>query len=300
MPRAPAKGDVKQTSTHAAAARPNRAGAKPGGVKYRSRAVHATFWLLAAFCCVSTVSTVLAAEFTTGVKGTVVDQPLLLRDITNDHFRLRDARLAAHTLRWMITSADGRVVPWGDTALLELTVRRLGHHLVLVGPYSRYHWHHPGPLIFDWLVIPYHAFGTRAAALYQGALLTAAISVGSVGWIAFRRGGTRFTWCAMALVGMLIWAVGPEVVRVPWNPWITILPLLAVICLAWNAASGELWAYPFAVAGASFLVQSHVGYAAVAGAVLGVARPGEPKIRKSVFTCISSAAKRSVARKSAL
>ena len=166
---------------------------------------------------------------------------------------------------------DGHVVPWGDSALVELTVRRVGHHFLLIGPYSRFHWHHPGPLVFDWLALPYHAFGSRPAALYQGALLTAAISVGLVGWVAFRRGGARFTWCAMALVGMLIWAVGPEVVRVPWNPWITILPLLAVICLAWNAASGELWAYPFAAAGATFLVQSHVGYAAVTGAVLAVA-----------------------------
>lgn len=171
----------------------------------------------------------------------------------------------------MFGAGMGRVVLWGDDALLELTVRTVGHHLVLLGPYSRYRWHHPGPLLFDWMAIPYHAFGSRPAALYQGALLTAAISVGVVGWVTFRRGGVRFTWCAMALVGMLIWAVGPDVVRAPWNPWITILPLLAVICLAWNATSGEPWTYPMAAAGGTFLVQSHVGYGGVTAAVLAVA-----------------------------
>ena len=73
----------------------------------------------------------------------------------------------------------------------------------------------------------------------------------------------------MVVAGLLIWAVGPDVVRSPWNPWITVLPLLAVIALAWNATAGDLWSYPLAVAGGSFVVQSHVGYAAVTLAVLG-------------------------------
>ena len=72
----------------------------------------------------------------------------------------------------------------------------------------------------------------------------------------------------MVVVGILVWALGPEVLRVPWNPWITILPLFAVLALAWDATAGGLWSYPFAVAGGSFIVQSHVGYAAVTLAIL--------------------------------
>src|SRR6478752_878633 len=158
----------------------------------------------------------------------------------------------------LFTGKRGRITPWGDTALLELSVRDVGSHVLLLGPYSRYHWHHPGPLLFDWLAVPYRLLGSNARALNQGSLLTAAIAIGVVAWVVHRRGGTALVAWSMVVAGLLIWAVGPDVVRSPWNPWITVLPLLAVIALAWNAT-----------AGGSFVVQSHVGYAAVTLAVLG-------------------------------
>lgn len=169
----------------------------------------------------------------------------------------------------LFTGRRGRILPWGDTALLELSVRDVGSHALLLGPYSRYHWHHPGPLLFDWLAVPYRLLGSNARALNQGSLLTAAIAIGVVAWVAHRRGGTPLVAWSMVVAGLLIWAVGPDVVRSPWNPWITVLPLLAVVALAWNATAGDLWSYPVAVAGGSFVVQSHVGYAAVTLAVLG-------------------------------
>ncbi len=169
----------------------------------------------------------------------------------------------------LFTRKRGRIMPWGDTALLELSVRDVGSHVPLLGPYSRYHWHHPGPLLFDWLAVPYRLLGSNARALNQGSLLTAAIAIGVVAWVVHRRGGTPLVAWSMVVAGLLIWAVGPDVVRSPWNPWITVLPLLAVIALAWNATAGGLWSYPLAVAGGSFVVQSHVGYAAVTLAVLG-------------------------------
>ena len=128
-------------------------------------------------------------------------------------------------------------MPWGDTALLELSVRDVGSHVPLLGPYSRYHWHHPGPLLFDWLAVPYRLLGSNARALNQGSLLTAAIAIGVVAWVVHRRGGTPLVAWSMVVAGLLIWAVGPDVVRSPWNPWITVLPLLAVVALAWNATA---------------------------------------------------------------
>src|SRR5690606_16795832 len=44
----------------------------------------------------------------------------------------------------------------GDWALLELRVRDVGtSDTPLVGPFSRYGWNHPGPLLFWLLAIPY-------------------------------------------------------------------------------------------------------------------------------------------------
>lgn len=168
----------------------------------------------------------------------------------------------------LFATRQGDVPTYGDTALIELTVREVGHHVVLLGPYSRYHWHHPGPMLFDWLAIPYRLFGSDARALYAASVLTTAIATAVVAFVAHRRGGTRLLAWSMIVFGTLAWALGPDVVRAPWNPWITVVPLFAVLTLAWNTTADELWSYPFAVAGGSFLVQSHIGYAAVTIAIL--------------------------------
>src|SRR4051812_45809588 len=86
----------------------------------------------------------------------------------------------------LFTPKRGRILPWGDTALLELSVRDVGSHVLLLGPYSRYRWHHPGPLLFDWLAVPYRLLGSNARALNQGSLLTAAIAIGVVAWVVHR------------------------------------------------------------------------------------------------------------------
>ena len=43
----------------------------------------------------------------------------------------------------------------------------------------------------------------------------------------------------MAVIGIYLWALGPDVVRTPWNPWITILPLLALVMLVWSVLGGS-------------------------------------------------------------
>jgi hypothetical protein len=169
----------------------------------------------------------------------------------------------------LFTDRMSNVPTFGDTALLELTIRDVGHRMILLGPYSRFHWHHPGPLMFDWLAIPYRLFGADSTALNQGSALTAGIAVGIAAWVTFRRGAIRLLAWAMFVVGVLVWTLGPEVFRKPWNPWITVLPLLAMLLLAWDTTAGGYWSFPFAVALGSFIVQSHIGYAAVTIAILG-------------------------------
>lgn len=168
----------------------------------------------------------------------------------------------------LFTTRQGTARTYGDMALIELRVREVGNHAVLLGPYSRYHWHHPGPLLFDWLALPYRVLGSNARALFAASTLTALITTVIIAFVLHRRGGARLLGWSMVVVGILVWALGPEVFRLPWNPWITILPLAGVLLLAWNATAGDLWSYPLAVAGGSFLVQSHVGYAAVTVAIL--------------------------------
>jgi hypothetical protein len=166
------------------------------------------------------------------------------------------------------TAYRDRIVPWGDDALLEARVREVGHHLVLLGPYSRFQWHHPGPALFYVLAVPYRLLGSRSFALNVGALLIAAASIALIGWLVWRRLGATAVWWTSAVIGLYLWALGPDVLRTPWNPWITILPLLALVMLVWSTLGCSFSAYPVAAALGTFLVQSHVGFGALVGVLL--------------------------------
>ena len=71
-----------------------------------------------------------------------------------------------------------------DYAALELRTRAVGGtDTPLVGPYSRYGWNHPGPLVFYALVLPYRALGSEGTGLLAGALLLNASAIAYNLWI---------------------------------------------------------------------------------------------------------------------
>lgn len=166
----------------------------------------------------------------------------------------------------------GHWTPVGDWALLELRTRNVGgSHTPLVGAYSRFGWSHPGPGLFYVLSIPYRVFGRRPDGLLVGALLVNAASVAGIVLLAWRRGRRTLTVGTSIAVVVLCRALGADFLRDPWNPFVTVLPLALLVFLAWSIACGDAWMLPVAVLVASFIVQSHVGYAALVIVVLGVA-----------------------------
>jgi hypothetical protein len=151
--------------------------------------------------------------------------------------------------------------PAGDWAVLELAARDVGSvHTPLVGPYSRYGWNHPGPLLFWVMALPYRLTGASATSLLAAAATVNATALVLMGWLAWRRG--RLALVALVAVGMggLTWATGGEVLRDPWNPWVTPFAFGALVLAAWSAAEGDRAALVLSGALGSFLVQSHVGY----------------------------------------
>src|SRR5690242_2115556 len=60
----------------------------------------------------------------------------------------------------------GNYVATSDLAIVESRVRDVGTRgTPLVGPYSRYHWNHPGPFFFYALTIPYRVLGSNGRSL---------------------------------------------------------------------------------------------------------------------------------------
>lgn len=164
----------------------------------------------------------------------------------------------------LIFGVGGRYLATSDRAGLELLAGDVGHHNPLIGPFSRDGWHHPGPMIYYLMALPLRLAGHRSIGLSLGALAINAASVAGVAFLAKRRGGTPMLLCTLVVAALLLRSLGAEFLRDPWNPYIVVLPLLLLAFLTWSMACGDRWALPVAVAAASFVVQTHIGYAALA------------------------------------
>jgi hypothetical protein len=155
-------------------------------------------------------------------------------------------------------------VPTTDQAVEVLRVADVGTaHTPLTGPWSRFGWDHPGPLLF-WVTAPgYRAFGPTGLAATV-ALVHAASAAGAV--VAARRiGGAVLAALVAAVVGVMSLAMGDWLAD-PWNPYVGTLALLAGLLCAWGACRGDGRLFAGAVLSGSWAVQAHVAYAAVVAA----------------------------------
>ena len=158
----------------------------------------------------------------------------------------------------------GDVLPAHDIAQLEMRTRDVGEHEVLLGPYSRDGWYHLGPALFYLMAIPYRLTGGSSVGLYLGALAVNAASIAGMASIARRRGGRPLMAITLLASTVLVAGLGPDIVRNPWNPYITVLPYGLLIFLTWAMACGDRWALPVGVVVATFVAQTHVGYVVLA------------------------------------
>ena len=158
--------------------------------------------------------------------------------------------------------------PASDLSLIDLRLRDVGsEHTPLLGPFSRFGWSHPGPLMF-WLLAPvYRLLGATPSAGLAAAALQNAVVVVGIGLVAHRLGGRRLLLVASVAVAALCRALGPELLVSTWNPWLALLPFALFLLLTWGVADDDLTLVPWAVGVGSFLVQTHVGYGALVGAL---------------------------------
>lgn len=171
----------------------------------------------------------------------------------------------------LLATAGTRYRPGFDNALIELRVRDAFDHLVTTGPYSRFGWYHPGPMLFYLYALPYRLSGESSRAIPVTALLVNALTVGVVAWVGYRiRGLAGVVWVAIP-TALLVRSLGADLLHSPWNPDVSILPLLAVLVAAWAVAAGRWWMLTVAVVFGSFVVQNHVGDALPVAAALVVA-----------------------------
>ena len=93
---------------------------------------------------------------------------------------------------------------------------------LLLGPYSRFQWHHPGPLYF-YAMAPFYALsGSRATGLNVGALMINVAGLALVTGMLRGRASARLTAAASAALALLVLRV-PDLLVSPWNAHVPVV-----------------------------------------------------------------------------
>jgi hypothetical protein len=167
----------------------------------------------------------------------------------------------------------GPTVPGGDMAMTEVYTLHATGGIWPLGPYSRYGWHHPGPMLFYLLAPGYVLSGHLSLSLHATAALVNVVSLSCVCWVLWRHRRERLVIpIGMSLV-FYAWRAG-GLMASAWNPHVLILPLVALIVTCAALAIGDAALLPAVLLVASFVVQSHISLAPTVASVAGVALCG--------------------------
>jgi hypothetical protein len=164
--------------------------------------------------------------------------------------------------------ARGEFAIHADDALIELRVRDVGSRdTPLVGSYQRFGWNQPGPLLLYVLAVPYRLLGADFAGLQAGALLLNALAIVGIAVVAYRRGGVVLVFWSLALVTVLVHAIGADRIADPWEPRTLVLPFAFLLFLAFDAAADHPWTLPLTAGVTTLIAQAQAALAPAAVAL---------------------------------
>ena len=152
-----------------------------------------------------------------------------------------------------------------DMGANSILIEQARHFTLLVGNYSRDHFHHPGPaymyvqaagetLFWAWLHVVPSAWNGQLLAAYALNALFIALAVGVVyGWTRSLRGAAA---CFAAVVALV--SVHPPVLSSDWMPYLYVAAYIAFLVAAASVAAGAVRdAWMLALTG-WFLIHGHV------------------------------------------
>jgi hypothetical protein len=172
------------------------------------------------------------------------------------------------------------IVTDADIGVGELYVELATRGRLLLGPYSRFGWHHPGPLYF-YLVAPFYALGDHhAAALYAVALAINLAALAGLAWVMARESQGPVTTVVTGAIVLFAWRV-PRFLASPWTAHVPILASLAFLVMAAAVLAGRRRLLPLMVVVGSFTAQTHVGFLPVVAAITVVVAAGLMYDRRS-------------------
>ncbi|MFI5048223.1 MAG: hypothetical protein ACHQIG_14255, partial [Acidimicrobiia bacterium] len=166
----------------------------------------------------------------------------------------------------------GYFVPRFDYAIQELAVQEAARAQRLLGPYSRFGFNHPGPLLFYANVPAYLVLGKNAGlSMVLTRLVIDAACIATIVVLVDRIGRRSAAWGAAVGLTWFELRAGLEWFRDPWNPYVIVLPVvLALVAGAAlvDAPPGRRWRAVVLVVAGSFAVQSHIAAAPLVGVAI--------------------------------
>ena len=146
----------------------------------------------------------------------------------------------------------------GDNALLEMATQETVQG-VYTGAYSRFGFHHPGPMYFYMRYPLYALSGNTASSFYLSTALIVGISL----WLSFqiiRKNSSPVSTIIFTFVFSLFMLTLTRTIWLSqWNPFIIIFPLCLFIISAAAYSSGANHSLYITVITGSFLAQTHIG-----------------------------------------
>jgi hypothetical protein len=178
-----------------------------------------------------------------------------------------NSTIKAMNARWEPAGDDGIISTRGWDVLTS--------HTPLIGQYSEAGlvlrgqiMHSPGPMLYWLLALPARFGDVQSLALTMGVVNSLAI-VGCV-ILSRRRGGLPLMFAAAIGIALMCQSLPTEAMHDVWNPAAGLFPFLLLIFVCWSLACGEKRLLPLAALLASFVVQTHLMYAAPTAVLLAV------------------------------
>ena len=160
---------------------------------------------------------------------------------------------------WKAATLDWKAA--GDLSVIRLRALDVGtSNTPLVGPYSRFQWNHPGPML-SFAFAPWaRLFGSSGVGILIGAFVANLAAMFGAAWVARRSSNVLFFLTSIVLAAFVLLAQSGELFN-PWNPFVVVLPLFAALIAAWGTFRGDRVASVVLVIAASFAIQGHIGAA---------------------------------------
>jgi hypothetical protein len=160
-------------------------------------------------------------------------------------------------LIWLARQASD-AASTSDTAVIESYTLLASEGRLVLGPYSRFQWHHPGPLYFYFMAPFYVLSGFRTAGLGAAAIAINALALLAAVRILTHRASAFLAVCTFVLLALYLWR-SAELLSSPWNPHVPVVPLATLAVAAADVVAGHIWTLPLVAALASLTGQTHVG-----------------------------------------